>query len=229
LNSKTKKAALRICVPALAVLAACAQPLPFEREISAAPLAEASFAELARTGAAIYRIQPAESLLLVHVGKDGKMASMGHEHAVVSRDMQGLVALADDPAASRAQVAMPLISLVVDEPEYRDRLALDTEISDADRAGTYSNMRKVLEAELYPWVQVEARFASVPSDPVELSVSITMHGAALEYVVPVQLEITDKRLTVHGHLQLRQSDFGMTPYSAVGGLLRVADELGVEF
>jgi hypothetical protein len=56
-----------------------------------------------------------------------------------------------------------------------------------------------------------------------------MHGAALEYVVPVQLDITDKRLSVSGHLLLKQSDFGMTPFSAVGGLLRVADELQVEF
>ena len=84
---------------ALVVLAACAQPVPYEREVSVPPLAEAPYAQLARSGATIYRIQPAESLLLVHVGRAGKMASMGHEHAIVSKDVQGLVALAADPAA----------------------------------------------------------------------------------------------------------------------------------
>lgn len=220
---------VRICVPALVVLVACAQPVPYEREASAPPLAEAQYAKLARSGTAVYRIQPAASLLLVRVGRDGKMASMGHDHAVVSKDVQGFVALAADPAASHAQIVMPLMSLIVDEPEYRNRLELDTEISEADRAGTYSNMRKVLEAELFPWVQVDAKFAAAQSDPAELSVSITMHGAALEYVVPVQMDITEKQLAVSGHLLLKQSDFGMTPFSAVGGLLRVADELQVEF
>lgn len=178
---------------------------------------------------AVYRIRSEESLVLIRVGRAGKMAHLAHDHAVASVDVQGFVELAPDPSASRAEIAMPLLNLLVDEPGYRQRLGLEKEISSDDIASTYSNMRKVLEAELFPWVKVEARFASAQSEPPELSVSITMHGMTMEYLVPAHLEITDERLVVSGELVLKQSDFGLVPFSAVGGLLQVADELEIEF
>lgn len=217
---------LGLCL--LAMLLACAQPIPYERETSPPPLVEAHVAAVTNAPA-IYRIQPAESLVLIAVRRDGRMAHLGHDHAVVSRDVQGFVEIAADPAASRAEIAMPLMNLLVDEPAFRQQLELDTEISDDDRAGTYSNMRKVLEAELYPWVTVTASLASAQATPPELSASITLHGVALEFLVPVQLDITEDRLSVSGRLTIKQSDFGLTPFSAVGGLLQVADELEVQF
>ena len=211
------------------MLCACAQQIPYERETSAPPLATVEAAETAVAATAVYRIRTDESLVLIRVGRAGKMAHLGHDHAVASIDVQGFVELAADPSASRAEVVMPLLNLLVDEPEYRQRLELEKEISSDDVAGTYSNMRKVLEAELFPWVKVEASFASANSVPPELAVSITMHGVTLEYLVPVKLEIGDEQLRVSGQLPLKQSDFGLVPFSAVGGLLQVADELEIEF
>lgn len=214
-----------LCV--LLMLAACAQPIRYERETSPPPLPKAGVAVTAP--AALYRIQPEASLVLIAARRDGKMAHLGHDHAIVSKDLQGFVEIASDAAASRAEIAMPLMNLIVDELEYRQRLALDTQISDSDRAGTYSNMRKVLEAEQFPWLTVAARFASADATPPEISASITLHGVTLEFLVPVQLDVTAERLTVSGQLTIKQSDFGLTPFSAVGGLLRVADELQVDF
>jgi len=219
---------LRYGLPVLFALASCAQPVPYERESSQPPQLAQEYVRLAEEGAAVYAIDPATSLLLVHVGKAGRMAQLGHEHAVVSTDLQGFIALAVDPEASRADIFMPLVSLAVDDPEYRSRLALETEISEADRAGTYTNMRKTLDAESFPWVHATAKYASLPSQPPEISLSITLHGVAIEYLVPVRIEITPERLTARGELVVVQSDFGLTPYSAVGGLLKVADALQVE-
>ncbi|MDA0706130.1 MAG: YceI family protein [Proteobacteria bacterium] len=212
----------------LALLAACAQPITYERETSAPPLEKVEPAVTA-AATAIYRIRSEESLVLIRVGRAGKMAHLGHDHAVASIDVQGFVELAADPSASRAEIVMPLMNLLVDEPEHRQRLELEKEISSDDIAGTYSNMRKVLEAELFPWVRVDAKFASAQSEPPELSVSITMHGMAMEFLVPVQLDVSDERVAVSGQLTLKQSDFGLVPFSAVGGLLQVADELEIEF
>jgi len=212
----------------LLMLAACAQPIPYERETSAPPLEQVEPAQTA-AATAVYRIRSEESLLLIRVGRAGKMAHLGHDHAVASIDVQGFVEIAADPSASRAEIAMPLLNLLVDEPEYRQRLELDKEISSDDVAGTYSNMRKVLEAELFPWVKVVASFAAADAVPPVLKVSIAMHGEAHEYLLPVQLEVSDERLSVSGELVIKQSDFGLVPFSAVGGLLQVADELQIEF
>jgi polyisoprenoid-binding protein YceI len=117
----------------------------------------------------------------------------------------------------------------VDLAEYRERLSLETNPSPDDIAGTYSNMRRVLEAEQYPWVRVEAQFVSANAKPTEVSASISMHGATLEFVLPVEIVVDESELTVSGRLALSQSDFGLTPFSSAGGLLRVADELQIEF
>lgn len=157
------------------------------------------------------------------------MAHLGHDHAVASIDVQGFVELAADPSASRAEVVMPLMNLLVDEAVHRQRLELEKEISADDVAATYNNMRKVLEAELFPWVKVDASFASADTVPPVLKVSITMHGEAHEYLLPVQLDVSEERLSVSGELVIKQSAFGLVPFSAVGGLLQVADELEIEF
>jgi len=64
---------------------------------------------------------------------------------------------------------------------------------------------------------------------VMLAVSITLHGASFEYLLPADLEVNAETIKVSGQATLKHSDFGVTPFAAVGGLLRVADELEVEF
>lgn len=221
---------LRGCLfPVLLLLAACSQSIQVRDETSRAPLPETGYLEAASSGARVYRILPQESLILVHVGRAGTMARLGHDHAIASEDVQGFVEISDDRSASRADVALPLRNLIVDKPAYRERLSLETEPSATDIAGTYSNMLKVLEPEPYPWVAVHARIASADANQAMLSVAVTLHGVASDYLVPVELVIQPNRIEVSGKASIRHQEFGLTPFSAVGGLLRVADELEVEF
>lgn len=212
------------------MLAACARPLiPVVDETSAPPLPEASYVAAAKAGSAVYRIVPAESRILVRVTRAGAMKNLGHDHAVASEDVQGFVELGAEPSASRADIVMPVRNLIVDKPTYRERLGLDTYPSEDDVAGTYTNMLKVLEPAVHPWVAMHARIASVHGDSTILGVSITLHGTVFEYLLPVNLEIDAARLVVSGRTIIRHSEFGLIPYQAAGGLLRVADELEVVF
>jgi len=218
-----------VVVAAAIALAGCVRPVEMVEESSRAPLPEASYTTAAQSGAAVFRVVPAESLILVHVGRAGRMQRLGHEHAVASEDLQGFVEVADDAGGGRADIAFPLRNLSVDKPDYRERLSLDTGPSDDDIAGTDINMLKVLEPALYPWATIHAGFASGPMERPELAVSVTLHGTAFDYLLPVDLAISDDRLTVSGTATIRHQDFGLEPYSAAGGLLRVADELDIEF
>jgi hypothetical protein len=193
------------------------------------PLPEANYAAAARAGAAVYRIDPQRSLILVRVGRSGKMQRLGHDHAIASEDVHGFVAIFDDLPRSHADVVFPLRNLLVDKAEYRDRLGLDTEPTAADVAGTYGNMFKVLEPDSFPWAAMEVRFVSGSLESPQLSITITLHGQSFEYLLPATIEVTRNRLAVSGEAVLRHSDFALEPYSAAGGLLRVADELNVEF
>jgi polyisoprenoid-binding protein YceI len=47
--------------------------------------------------------------------------------------------------------------------------------------------------------------------------------------VPLSVEGLPDRLSVTGSLVLRQTDFGVQPYSVLGGMLAVQDEVIIEF
>lgn len=219
----------RCGLPALlAVLAGCAVPVEQVREDSPAPLPAASYVQAARQGARVYEIVPQDSLLLVRVGRAGRAQRLGHEHAVASETLAGFVELGDDPTTARADIAFALRELVVDKAEYREHFALDTEPSPDDIAGTYSNMLKVLEPSTYPWATIRALVLSVDGADLQLGASVTLHGATAEYLLPARIRIENDRLTADVSGTIRHSDFGVEPFSAMAGLLRVADELAIE-
>jgi len=47
--------------------------------------------------------------------------------------------------------------------------------------------------------------------------------------VPLKYSFDGDALTTSGELTLRQTDFGLTPFSLFGGALRVEDEMKVKF
>jgi polyisoprenoid-binding protein YceI len=67
------------------------------------------------------------------------------------------------------------------------------------------------------------------SDLPTLKVSMTLHGATFDYVVPVELQVEPDKLVIRGDMTMQHEDFGLTPFSAAGGLLRVADQLELQF
>ena len=62
-----------------------------------------------------------------------------------------------------------------------------------------------------------------------LDVSVTLHGATFEYRVPVDLQIEQGRLVIKGNMTMLHADFGLTPFSAAGGLIKVAEQLELQF
>ncbi len=227
--------AIRRFVPAtlalaLGALAGCAQPPYVPADIEAPPLPEEVYRQAARDNVPVYRLDSQRSRVFIRVGRDGPMKAAGHDHIVASEDVEGLVLLSADTATARADLRLPLQKLVVDKPEYRERYGLDTDIPASAINGTTRNMQdKVLDSGTYPWAEVRARFAAAEDDPPALAVSVTLHGATFEYLVPVRIEADGERLSVTGSMTVRHSDFGLSPYSAAGGLLRVAEAVAIDF
>jgi len=56
-----------------------------------------------------------------------------------------------------------------------------------------------------------------------------VHGTSLDYTVPAELDIGPDALTVSGSMTVQHGDFGLTPFSAAGGLLRVAEDIEIVF
>jgi polyisoprenoid-binding protein YceI len=114
----------------------------------------------------------------------------------------------------------------VDESALRAEAGMTTVPAADAIAGTRNNMlTKVLDAEKYPYVQVSA--VSTPEGP--LQAAITLHGVTRRYAIPAVLTPRANGISAAGTLTLKQSDFGIKPFSVLGGALAVQDELELRF
>ncbi|PLY48354.1 hypothetical protein CSZ94_01060 [Janthinobacterium sp. ROICE36] len=170
-------------------------------------------------------IAPQESLLTITVRRGGALARLGHDHVIASRTLQGVVA----PALGRAQFQFRLDEMSVDEESLRQAAGLTTTPSADAIAGTRHNMLvRVLEAERYPWVSIDARRTG---DKEVLEADITLHGVTRTLQLPVRIEqaAEGRGLQASGSLLLKQSDFGIVPFAVLGGAMAVQDQMELAF
>jgi len=192
-------------------------PLPAE-------FPESYYRQAEALGKKILRISPELSVVTIEVRRAGTLARLGHDHVVASHDISGYVS----PDEERTDLIMPLAKLTVDEPNLRAEAGFDTQPTPEAIEGTRHNMlTKVLEADRFPFVLIHA----IRIDPMQptLRVSITLHGVTHTFEVPAQIETTPKRLIVAGRLTLNQTDFGIVPYSVLGGAIQVQDRMDLRF
>lgn len=212
----------------LALLAACAQPEWVPGDTSAPPLPERVYQQAGRNGEAVYRVDPQRSRVFMRTGRDGPMKAAGHDHVIASVDVEGLVLVSSDHGKARADLRLPLQRLVVDDPAYREKFGLEPELPESAIEGTTRNMQeKVLESGRFPWATASVRVSSMQQDRAELEVRVTLHGVSFDYKVPAALAVDAETLTVSGSMTVSHGDFGLAPFSAAGGLLRVAENVEI--
>ena len=217
--------ALAGCVPRVAQLPARDATVPES-------FPEQLYRQAAARGDAIHVVDPATSLVAIEVRRAGSLARLGHDHVVASHDVHGYIW----PTAGRADLYVPLDRLVVDEPELRRAAGFDTEPSADAIAGTRLNMlEKTFDAARFPFAVIAVRavdrkaFDSALPSPLDIDVSITVHGTQRRVRVPVMLERAGDALQVSGTLTLAQTAFGVTPMAALAGAIQVQDQVDVRF
>ena len=204
---------------ALLLLAGCTAP-----PMSPAPVAPdsyASYLEAAAAGTPVYRIDPTASQITVVVRSGGPFAKIGHDHAIASRTISGYAA----PTQARSDFSFRLDEMTVDDPAVRAQAGLAASVPADALARTRANMLgRVLEAGRYPVVQLRAT-----SNDNTVRLSITLHGVTRSAEVPTALHVTPEHVSAAGQFTLRQTDFGITPMSVLGGALVVKDEIELAF
>jgi hypothetical protein len=209
----------------LVLLTACGQPLAPQAPPLPGPIAAGSadaYRSAALSGAAVYAVDPDASLLAVTVRRGGLMARLGHDHVVASHALTGLAA----PGLGRADVSFRLDQLTVDEPPLLRDAGIATAPSPDAVEGTRRNMLgPALDAQRYPTVTLHAE---LPADG-RLRVDVTLHGTTRQLELPAAVQVDAAQVTASGTAHLKQTDFGITPFSVGGGLLAVQDELEVHF
>ena len=214
----------------LCLLAGCARaPAPPEAPSRAFAFSEAYYREAAARGEAVFRIDRARSAAVVRVYRAGPLARFGHDHVVATRAVRGFVHLAQE--RSRADLYVPLARLEVDPPALRAEAGFEGELRTRDIEATRRNMLdRVLEAERFPWAYLRLRPIALAAGRARLAADLTLHGQTQRLEIEARLtHRADGTLEISGAFPLAQTDFGIAPFSALGGALRVADRVDVAF
>ncbi len=230
MRSKPLRVAAALSSTLLALmLAGCA---PLLREPAPAPAVppadfpEGYYREALERGKPVFRVEARESLIVIEVRRAGSLARLGHDHVVASHEVGGYVA----PDEGRADLYVALGRLSVDEAALRTEAGFDTQPAESDIAGTRANMLgKVLEAEKFPFALIRVSGADASQRDVTLSVAITLHGSTRTLQAPARIDADAGEMSVTGRLSFDQTDFGITPYSLLGGAIAVQNRVDLRF
>jgi hypothetical protein len=177
-------------------------------------------------GKPVFRVDPARSIVVIEVRRGGLLARLGHDHVVASHDLAGLVA----PDEGRADLWLPLDTLIVDEPALRAKAGFDTEPSAEDIAGTRSNMMgRVLETDQHPYSLIAVSDLGPGGSSIRLRIDIALHGTTRSLETDAEFERTEDELSVSGLIPIDQSEFGIVPLSVLGGAIAVQDRLNISY
>jgi polyisoprenoid-binding protein YceI len=173
------------------------------------------------TAGRTYRLTPEYGELLAKTGRTGLGRRAGHDLVIEVTSWRGEVMLdIAKPADSTVSVEVDVGSF-----EVREGLGGVKPLTRNDRAEINKTLRGILESESHP--KITFRSTSI----TKAAESWTVHGdlTIRSRVQPVTVTcvVTDDR--VRGGAAVQQTRWGIKPYSAFLGALRLADEVGVEF
>ena len=176
------------------------------------------------------RLNPAASSVSVYVFRGGTAARLGHNHVLSVPEFTGFFYL--PPAgirAARFDIEFRLDRMELDKPELRATLgpAFASVVGPEMVAATRANMlgQDNLQADRFPLVRIRSIAMVGEAPKFAASIRIELHGRQLVLPVPLDVQGLPDRLSVTGAFVLRQSDFGVRPFSVLGGLLVVEFKL----
>lgn len=175
-----------------------------------------------------YKIDSAKSKVEIHVAKDGFLKAFGHDHLVTATQFSGEVQVNSSKMEDSA------VSFTADSAALK---VVDPGESEKDRDEVQTTMlgAQVLDVTRYPKIEFSSTAVKVSSSTngkweLQVTGMLTLHGTQKPVTLPVHALIADNGvLTCDTEISLLQSDFGMAPYKAAGGAVRVKDKLALVF
>jgi polyisoprenoid-binding protein YceI len=166
-----------------------------------------------------YRLGPATGTLSVRTGRTGAAAKAGHNLLLHVTSWSASIAVADDPSETALELEADGASLRVIEGKGGMQA-----LGDDDRASIVQSIDEdVLKRQGVRFRSTAAR-ASDDGRGLQVEGELTIVGATRPVTFGLELG-ADGRLV--GGCVLKQSDWGIKPYSTLFGALKVVDEVEV--
>jgi hypothetical protein len=161
-----------------------------------------------------HKLGPDNATLTVHTKRQGAAAKAGHDLTMEVGAWEGTLVLGDRPS----------VSLVVESTSFKVREGTGgvQKLDDDDMA----NIEQTIDDEVLHRRKVKFQSTDVSVDGNRLTVTGDLRLNMNTNPVTFDLEVSDDgRLS--GGAVLKQSNWGLTPYTALFGALKVADEVEI--
>jgi polyisoprenoid-binding protein YceI len=168
-----------------------------------------------------YTINARASRFSVRASACGVLSAFGHNPTIAIRDFTGEVQVnADQVEESSLRMTVKVASLGVTD-----------DISDKDRREIERQMYEdVLEVSKYPEIVYECTGLSASKTGegqyrLTLNGDLTLHGVTRKQAICAQATLSGETLVAFGDFSLSQTDYEIRLVSALGGALKVKDEV----
>ena len=222
-------------------LLSCAPVISTERRGASAetslngPAALASiYAGLRSGGGHVFSLSPKDSAVRIFAFRAGPAARVGHNHVLSAPSFTGYFYLPSAGASSgRFDLEFRLDQLEIDRPDIRAEYgpAFASVLNAAAIDGTREHMlgSDNLESDRFPFVRIHSVQIAGEAPKFSARVEVELHGQTREMTIPLEVTGLPGQVQASGSFVLRQTDFGAQPYSVLGGLIAVRDEVVVDF
>jgi polyisoprenoid-binding protein YceI len=174
-------------------------------------------------GAAEWSLDGSDGDVLIRTGVAGPAAAMGHRLTLAMRQWRATVQWdGDEPVSAELIVEVGSLGVVRGEGGV-------TPLSGPEKILVRSNALRSLDAKRYPRITFEVNVIDKTDDGYRLTGTLTIKAASREQVVDVRTDEQGTNWWLSSETAVRQSDFGIKPYSQLLGALKVADDVVVSF
>jgi polyisoprenoid-binding protein YceI len=161
--------------------------------------------------------------LLVTTDVTGPAAKMGHRLTIALTSWQATIGWADGEP-----VAVDLTA-DVDSLEVRRGEGGVKGLSGPEKVLARSNALSSLDARRFPQIRFHSDDIAPTDDGYRLTGSVEIHGKTRERAVDVHVDDLGDAWRMSGAAEVRQSEFGVQPYSMMMGAMKVVDAVTVSF
>jgi polyisoprenoid-binding protein YceI len=168
----------------------------------------------------------ADGELLIRTGVTGRAARMGHRLTIAMKRWQATVGWAGtEPATAELAVEIDSFEVVRGEGGLKG-------LSGPEKALVKSNALKSLNAGRYPEIRFIAdgrEKIAKTDDGYRLTGKLHIRGKSREHVIDLRTEDLGGAWRMSAESSVRQTDYGVKPYSLLMGSVQVANEVSVSF
>ncbi|MBJ7338225.1 YceI family protein [Mycolicibacterium sp.] len=161
--------------------------------------------------------------LLLQTGVAGRAARLGHELTIAMNTWEAEVSWAEnEPIAVELTVEVSSLEVLKGEGGVKG-------LSGPEKALARSNALGALDLKHHPTIRFQSSDIEKTDDGYRLTGSLEIHGTVKPWTIDLHTEDLGDTWHVSCESVIRQTEFGVKPYSLFMGSVKVADDVTMSF